>query len=80
MTGALRTGDGHSSPRSHTAPPRVAFTLVEAAASIGMSEASFRRHVLPELRTVRAGPRLTLVRVAELDRFLERREALDNTI
>jgi hypothetical protein len=57
--------------------PRVALTLAEAAQAIGASESSFRRYVLPELRIVRAGPRLTLVRIAELDRWLERRQALD---
>jgi hypothetical protein len=57
--------------------PRVTLTLVEAASALGVSEASFRRHVLPELRVVRAGPRLKLVRVAELDRWAQRLEALD---
>jgi hypothetical protein len=63
-----------------TAPPgvRVALTLTEAAQSLGVSEASFRRHVLPDLRVVQLGPRLTVVRVTELDRFLQRREALSN--
>lgn len=57
-------------------PLRVALTIGEAAAAIGISESSFRRYVLPELRVVQAGPRLTLVRVAELDRCLEQRQAL----
>jgi hypothetical protein len=56
--------------------PRVALTLAEAAQAIGVSESSFRRYVLPELRIVQAGPRLTLVRIAELDRWLERRQAI----
>jgi hypothetical protein len=62
---------------SATAPsPRIALTLAEAAAAIGISESSFRRYVLPDLRVVRATPRLVLVRTAELDRWAERRQAL----
>lgn len=61
---------------STSSPPRVALTIAEAAAAIGVSESSFRRYVLPNLRVVQAGPRLTLVRISELDRWAERREAL----
>jgi hypothetical protein len=64
------------SARTHPIPPRLAVTLAEAATVIGVSEASFRRHVLPALRVVEAGPRLTLVRLAELDRWLERNQAV----
>jgi len=63
--------------RATPATPRVALTIVEAATAIGISEASFRRHVLPHLRVVHAGPRLKLVRVVELDRWAQRHEALD---
>ena len=56
--------------------PRVTLTLAEAAAALGISESSFRRYVLPELRVVSAGPRLTLVRVSELDRWAQRFEAI----
>jgi hypothetical protein len=61
-----------------TAPgvPRVTLTIVEAAASLGVSEASFRRHILPSLRVVAAGPRLTLIRVSELDRWASKREVI----
>jgi len=59
--------------------PRVTLTIVEAAASLGISESSFRSLVLPELRVVCAGPRLKLVRVEELDRWARRREALLTT-
>ena len=61
---------------STSSPPRVALTIAEAAAAIGISESSFRRYVLPNLRVIQAGPRLTLVRINELDRWAERREAL----
>lgn len=60
--------------------PRVTLTIVEAAESLGVSEASFRRHILPNLRVVSAGPRLTLIRVAELDRWAEKREAIGSLI
>jgi hypothetical protein len=67
-----------ASHRRERSVPRVTLTLVEAASALGVSEASFRRHVLPELRVVQAGPRLKLVRVAELDRWAQRLEALDS--
>ena len=51
-------------------------TISEAAAALGISNDTFRRFVLPELRVVQASPRLMLVRVAELERWATRREAL----
>jgi hypothetical protein len=51
-------------------------TINEAAAALGISNDTFRRFVLPELRVVQASPRLMLVRVAELERWATRREAL----
>ena len=51
-------------------------TISEAAAALGISNDTFRRFVLPELRVVQASPRLVLVRVAELERWATRREAL----
>jgi hypothetical protein len=66
--------------RSPNGVPRVALKVEEAAASIGMSESSFRRHVLHELRVVHATPRLKLIRIAELERWLERHEALDSNL
>lgn len=56
--------------------PRVALRIAEAAESIGISESTFRRYVLPELRVVAVSPGLTVVRVAELDHFLEQRQAI----
>lgn len=56
--------------------PRVTLTISEAAAALGISNDTFRRFVLPELRVVQASPRLMLVRVAELERWATRREAL----
>jgi hypothetical protein len=55
--------------------PRVAVTLEEAAASIGVSLAHFRRHVLPELHTIRSGA-TRLVPVVELSRWAERAATL----
>jgi excisionase family DNA binding protein len=54
----------------------VTLTIREAAAALGISNDTFRRFVLPELRVVQASPRLMLVRVAELERWATRREAL----
>lgn len=55
-----------------TSPPvRVALTLDEAAASIGVSRDSFERHVLGELRVVRVGRRV-VVPLRELERWTER--------
>jgi hypothetical protein len=49
--------------------PRLALSVAEAAAAVGVSSDFFRDHVLPELRVVRRG-RLKLVAVAELERWL----------
>lgn len=56
--------------------PRVMLTICEAAHALGVSTDTFRRFVLPELRVVRASPRMTLIRVAELERWAARKEAL----
>jgi excisionase family DNA binding protein len=55
--------------------PRVALTIDEAALALGMSRDHLERHVLPDLRVIRVGRRL-LVRVAELERWAQRHEAL----
>lgn len=36
-------------------PPRLALSVEEAAASVGMSHDAFKRHVFDQLRWVRAG-------------------------
>jgi len=56
--------------------PRVAVGIDEAAAALGLSRDSFRRHVLPDLRVVRVGAR-RLVRVAELERWAQRIEMVE---
>jgi hypothetical protein len=56
--------------------PRVAVGIDEAAAALGLSRDSFRRHVLPDLRVVRVGAR-RLVRVAELERWAQRVEVVE---
>ena len=66
-----RGEEGERRLRGRAATPRVALTVAEAAEAVGISESSFRRYLLPELRVVAVAPRLTLVRVTELDRFLE---------
>lgn len=58
--------------RSPKAPvPRLALSIGEAAASLGVSADYFAEHVAPDLRMVRRG-RKRLVAVAELERWLER--------
>ena len=57
------------------AVPRVALTIDEAALALGMSRDHLERHVLPDLRVIRVGRRL-LVRVAELERWAQRHEAI----
>lgn len=51
--------------------PRVTLTPEEAAKALGMSRASFDRHVAPELKLVRRGS-MVLVPVKELDRWVDR--------
>jgi len=60
---------------SRPEPSRLALTVEEAAAAIGMSRDSFDRHVRDELRLVRRG-RLVLVPVRELERWVDRSAAL----
>ena len=55
--------------------PRVALTLDEAAESLGVSRDHLERHILGDLRVIRVGRRL-LVRIAELERWAERHEAV----
>jgi excisionase family DNA binding protein len=52
-------------------PARLALTVPEAAAAVGVSRDSFDRWIAPELRLVRRG-RIVLVPVVELERWLER--------
>ena len=55
--------------------PRVALTLDEAADALGVSRDHLERHILGDLRVIRVGRRL-LVRIAELERWAERHEAV----
>jgi hypothetical protein len=72
----LRGGEvaGARSGEVERPPPRpvarLAYSLDEAAASIGVSRDYFDDHVRPELRVVRRGRRI-LVAAAELTRWLE---------
>jgi excisionase family DNA binding protein len=56
---------------------RHGYTVAEAAASLAMSESSFRRHVLAKIRVTRVG-RLVVIRPSELERWLERHQALSD--
>ena len=51
--------------------PRSALRVGEAAASLGISEDHFRRHVAPQLKWVRTGP-LKLVACSELEEWLRK--------
>jgi excisionase family DNA binding protein len=53
---------------------RLALSLDEAAASLGVSRDYFDEHIRPELRVVRRGRRV-LVAALELSRWLERSSA-----
>ena len=50
--------------------PRTALTRQEAAASLGVSFATFERYVQPDLRLTKVGKR-KLVPLPELERWLE---------
>ena len=73
MTGAT-SPPARRGVRCHTpnaAPvPRIALSIREASAALGVSEDYFAAHVAPELRIVRKGRR-KLVGVAELERWIE---------
>lgn len=58
-----------------TPVPRIALTIEEAAASIGVSESHFKRHVQPTLRLIRSGS-CRVVPVAELERWTQENATL----
>ncbi len=51
--------------------PRLALSIEEAAAAIGVGRSSFYELVLPHVRTVSIGRRI-VIQVAELDAYLDR--------
>ena len=56
-------------PKNEKAP-RLALSLDEAAAALGVSRDYFDEHIRPELRVVRRGRRV-LVATAEISRWLD---------
>lgn len=56
-------------PRPHLDPPSLALPVDRAAASLGLSETSFRTNVLPHVRSIKVG-RARIVPVIELERWL----------
>jgi excisionase family DNA binding protein len=54
--------------------PRLALSIEEAAASIGIDRSTFYERVLPHIRVVREGRRV-LVPVRELEAYLDRNAA-----
>lgn len=59
-------------PRLNGQAPRLALSVDEAAASLGIHRDTFDARVLPRLKTVPVGRR-RLVPVAELERYLKER-------
>jgi excisionase family DNA binding protein len=57
-------------PKNRSTPPRLAFRLEEAAATLGVSHDYFAKNIAPELRVVRHG-RVRLVPRSELERWLD---------
>ena len=55
--------------------PRVALTLDEAAEALGVSRDHLERHIVSDLRLIHVGRRI-VVRVAELERWAQRHEAV----
>lgn len=64
-----RTRAGIETVAHRPSPPRLGLTVEEAAAAVGMSESSFKRHVQPELRIVRRGS-LRIIPVPEIEKWL----------
>ena len=62
-------------PRTQRPAPRLALTVDEAAASIGVGRSLFYTSVLPQLRIVRVGSK-RLIPLAELDRWLSESASL----
>ncbi len=56
-------------------PPRLALTADEAAASLGLSPSSFRRHVAPHVPAIRRGS-LRLYPVTALEKWTEENATL----
>lgn len=54
--------------------PRVALTVNEAAAAVGVSRDFFDKHIKPELKVVRRG-RLVLIPAKELERWVNENAA-----
>jgi excisionase family DNA binding protein len=63
-----------SEPRPVETVPRVALSVDEAAASLGVSKDYFDEHIRPELRIARRGRRI-LIGVDELRRWVDRNSA-----
>ena len=58
-----------TAPREPADLPSLALPVNQAAASLGLSENHFRRHVLPEVRSIKLG-QVRIVPVVELERWL----------
>jgi hypothetical protein len=58
-----------TAPREPADVPSLALPIDQAAASLGLSENHFRRHVLPQVRSIKIG-QMRIVPVIELERWL----------
>lgn len=67
-----------SQSRRSESVPRAALTLEEAAESMGVSLSTFRRHVLPDVKTIRLGS-CRLVSTPELAGWLDLNGTLSAT-
>jgi hypothetical protein len=60
------------SPIHTSSAPRLSLRIEEAAAALGVGPDWFREHVLPDVRAVRVSPRVRLIPVPELVKWLDR--------
>ena len=64
-------------PREKGVVPRISLRIpVEAARAMGVGEDAFNEHVRPHLRLTPVGSKVTVVAVAELERWLARNGAI----
>lgn len=56
-------------PTPEAEPPVLALSIEQAATSLGISVNTFRRHVLPHVRTIAVG-KVRIVPVVELERWM----------
>jgi hypothetical protein len=68
-------GGGLVRPQPVAPVPRFALTIEEAAASLGYSESTFKRYVLPHVQVIRKGS-TRAIPVPELERWARENAAI----